>query len=124
MRPLAEAMATECGSGSEREREKSRESARGSSHSFFFRCDPLPLLLFVHPIHLEMAVEGTEYVAHPWHDGDPGDEFPECEFFLWQEEKNAGLAIGWQRRVREGAVCPTPRLRPSSPSSSTPHCRG
>jgi hypothetical protein len=82
MRPLAEAMVTECGS----ESEKSRESARGSSHSFFFRRAPLPLLLFVHPVHLEMAVEGTEYVAHPWHDGDPGDEFPECEFFLWEEE--------------------------------------
>jgi len=117
MRPLAEAMATECGSESERVR-KSRESARGSSHSFFFRRGPLPLLLFVHPIHLEMAVEGTEYVAHPWHDGDPGDEFPECEFFFMGRREKRWLG-DWLAAEGERGRCaphrasgPTPPLPP------------
>jgi hypothetical protein len=50
-----------------------------------------------------MAVEGMEHVAHPWHDGDPGDEFPECESLLRERERPPIKAgAGWGKRCRRG----------------------
>jgi hypothetical protein len=55
---------------------------------------------------ITMADGGGEYAAHPWHDGDPGEEFPESAFFCFLAPTTARVPPLWARAPRGQAPAP------------------